>query len=161
VVAESSGRFQASKNLLMEYRMPECLRKLEAEVSACSSISAHPHRFGGREFRFGDAEAGHAHTGGIFDIPVPRSIHDALLAEGLAEEHRWVPDSGWITFHGRNAEDLGHALWLVRLAYVRYTLKTSSDLHKLLERESEELHLSPRFKSLLEPFVPKTPTIFD
>jgi hypothetical protein len=161
VVAESSGRFQASKNLSMEYRMPECLRKLEAEVSAWLSITVQPHRLGGWEFQFGDVEVGHVHTGGILDIPFPRSIHDAPWAEGLAEERRWVPDSGWAAFHGRSAEDLGYALWFVRLAYLRNTLKTSSDPHKLLEQESEELHLSPRFKSLLEPFVPKTPTSFD
>ncbi|MGA8443443.1 MAG: luciferase family protein [Candidatus Sulfotelmatobacter sp.] len=99
--------------------------------------------------------------GRIVDIPFPRSIRDALLAEGLAEEHRWVPGSGWVTFRMRSEEDLGQALWLMRLSYLRYTLKTSSDPHKLLEQESEELHLRPRFKSLLEPFVPKTPTSFD
>jgi hypothetical protein len=61
----------------------------------------------------------------------------------------------------RSEKGLRHALWLMRLAYLRYTLKASSDPQKLLAQESEELHLSPRFKSLLEPFVPKTPTSFD
>ena len=36
----------------------------------------------------------------------PRSIRDALLAEGLAEEHHWVPNSGWITFRVRSEDDL-------------------------------------------------------
>jgi len=40
------------------------------------------------------------------------------LAEGLAEEHRWVPNSGWATFHIRKAEDVKHALWLMRLSYL-------------------------------------------
>jgi hypothetical protein len=78
------------------------------------------------------------------------------LAEGLAEEHPWVPNSGWITFRVRSDEDLSHALWLMRLSYVRYALKAASDPGALLERESEDLHLSPQLKSLLEPFVPKT-----
>jgi len=39
--------------------------------------------------------------------------------------------------------------------YLRYTLKTARDTRKLFEQESEELHLSSRFKSLLGPFVPK------
>ena len=30
-------------------------------------------------FRFGDAEVGHMHTGGVVDIPFPRSIRDAVL----------------------------------------------------------------------------------
>jgi hypothetical protein len=132
------------------------LKKLEDEVSAWPSISIHPHRFGGREFRFGSAEVGHIHTGGVVDIPFPRSVHDALLAGGLAEEHRWVPNSGWITFHVRSDEDLKRARWLMRLSYLRYALKTAPDAHKLLEQESEELCLGSQFRSLLEKFVPLT-----
>jgi hypothetical protein len=134
------------------------LKKLEDEVSAWQNISVHPHRFGGGEFRFGSAEVGHVHIGGIVDIPFPRSLRDALLAKGLAEEHHWVPNSGWITFRMRSESevDLSHALWLMRLSYVRYAVKTVSDPRGLLEQESEELHLSPDFKSLLEPFVPRT-----
>src|SRR6266567_6827639 len=132
------------------------LKKLEDEVTAWPHISVHPHRFGGKEFRFGSAEVGHVHAGGIVDIPFSRSVRDALLAEGLAEEHHWVPNSGWITFRVRSEDDLKHALWLMRLSYLRHALKTATDPRGLLEHESEELHLSPQFKSLLEPFVPKT-----
>jgi Luciferase len=84
-------------------------------------------------------------------------VRDALLGDGLATQHNWVPNSGWITFQMRSEEDLSHALWLMRLSYLRYALKTATDPHKLFEQESEQLRLSPRFKSLLEPFVPKTP----
>lgn len=130
------------------------LKEFEDAVSEWPSISVHPHRFAAKEFRFGNAEVGHLHQGGVLDIPFPRTVHDALLAEGLAEEHRWVPNSGWITFHIRIERDLTHALWLMRLSYLRYALKTDSDPRSLLERESEELHLGPRFRSLLEKFVP-------
>jgi len=132
------------------------LKKLEEEVSAWPNISVHAHRFGGREFLFGKtAEVGHVHTNGIVDIPLPRPVRDALLADDLADEHHWVPNSGWITFQMRSEEDLSHALWLMRLSYLRYALKTAIDPRKLFERESEELHLSPKLKLLLEPFVPK------
>ena len=134
--------------------MQDQLKKLEDEVSTWPHVSVHPHRFGGREFLFDKAEVGHMHTGGIVDIPFPRSLRDVLLANGLAEEHHWVPNSGWITFHVRNEEDLKHALWLMRLSHLRYALKTATDPQKLFDRESGELHLSPHFKSLLEPFVP-------
>ena len=60
------------------------LKKLEDEVSTWPHISVHPHRFGGKEFRFGSAEVGHIHAGGIVDIPFPRSVRDALLAGCLA-----------------------------------------------------------------------------
>ena len=48
----------------------------------------------------------------------------------------------------------------MRLSYLRYLLKTATDRCKLFERESEELDLSPQFKSLLEPLVPKTANRF-
>lgn len=129
------------------------LKKLEQEVSGWDGVSVHPHRFGGREFRLGAAEIGHIHAGGIVDIPFPRPVHDALLEEGLAEEHQWVPNSGWTTFRIRKDQDFDHALWLMRLSYLRYNLKKTTD-GNLLAKESERLHLSPRFRSLLEPFVP-------
>ena len=132
------------------------LQKLEDEVSAWPNISVHAHRFGGREFRFGSAEVGHVHLGGTVDIPFPRSVRDALLSGGLAEEHGWVPNSGWITIHVGSGDDLKHALWLMRLSYLRYALKAVADPRGLLERETEELRLSPEFQALLEPFVPRT-----
>jgi hypothetical protein len=132
------------------------LKALEDEIAFWPHISVHPHRFAGREFRLVSAEVGHAHNGGAVDIPFPRSIHDALLAEGLAEEHRWVANSGWVTFFVRNEEDVKHAVWLMRLSYLRYVLKTAVDPVKLLEQESAELQLSPKFKALLEQFVPVT-----
>lgn len=131
------------------------VKTLEDVVSGWSRISVHPHRFGGREFLFGAAEVGHVHTNGIVDIPFTRPVHDVLLAEGLAEQHRWVPNSGWITFRIRSERDIAHALWLMRLSYLRYALKEATDPRRLFEQESERLRLSPRFKSLLEPFVPK------
>src|SRR5580700_2542583 len=104
--------------------MSESLKKLEAEVSRWPGVSVHPHRFGDREFLRGSAEVGHVHVSGVVDIPFPGSVRDALLAEGLAEEHRWVPNSGWTTFQIRSEEALSHALCLMRLSYLRYTLKS-------------------------------------
>jgi hypothetical protein len=156
-VAESSGGFQASKTGANGVWNMNYLKKLEDEISMWPKVSVHSHRFGGREFRFGSAEVGHVHTGGIVDIPFPRLIHDALLAGGLAEEHHWVPNSGWITFRVRTEDDLKHVVWLLRLSYLRYALKTASDPRGMLEQESEELRLSPQFRSLLEPFVPRIP----
>ncbi|HXZ79697.1 MAG TPA: luciferase family protein [Terriglobales bacterium] len=130
------------------------LKKLEDTVSSWPHISVHPHRFGGREFRYGNAEVGHLHTNGTVDIPFPRPVRDALLAKGLAEEHHWVPNSGWATFHVRKEEDLEHAIWLMRLSYLRYALKTAPDPRALLKTESERLHLSAELESLFQPFVP-------
>lgn len=131
------------------------LEELERKMSCWPGVSVRPHRFGGREFRFRAAEIGHIHAGGIVDIPFPRSIRDALMGEARAEKHRWAPNSGWITFRVRREQDLNHALWLMRLSYLRYALKAASDPVKVFEQESEQLCLSPRFQGLLEPFLPK------
>src|SRR5260370_25559243 len=136
--------------------MQDSVKRLEDEVSGWPHVSVHAHRFGGREFLFDKAEVGHVHIGGIVDIPFPRSVHDVLLAEGLAEEHHWVPNSRWITFQMQSEEDLDRALWLMRLSYLRYALKVASDPGGTLDQESERLRLSPNFKSLLEAFVPVT-----
>lgn len=130
------------------------LESLEKQVSAWPEVSLHLHRFGGREFRFRSAEIGHIHEGGIVDIPFPRSVRDALLDERLAEEHYWVPNSGWVTYRIRSEEGLKQALWLLRLSYLRYALKTAADPKEMWDREADALGLSARFRSLLEPFIP-------
>ena len=153
---ESSPYVQASKQASNVVSEMTYLEKLEQELSSWPDVSTHPHRFGGREFRFKAAEIGHIHTGGTVDIPFPRTVRDALLAEGLAQEHRWVPNSGWITFQIRGEEDFKHAVWLMRLSYLRYALKTASDPRLYLNEQSEELQLSPQLKSLLEPLLPRS-----
>jgi Family of unknown function (DUF5519) len=135
----------------------ELLNQLVEQISSWPGVSVHPHRFGGKEFCFGHAEIGHIHPGGILDIPMPRAIHDALLKEGLAEEHHWVPNSGWITYRMKEDRDLKQALWLARLSYLRYALKTSADPQTEFEREVRQLQLSPSFTELLEKFVPGFP----
>lgn len=131
------------------------LDEIEREVLSWPEVSAHPHRFGGREFRFRAAEIGHVHTGGIVDLPFPRSVRDALLEERLAEKHHWVPNSGWITYRIGSESDWKHAIWLLRLSYLRYTLKTAAHPERALEIEAETMQLSLRFKSLLEALLPK------
>jgi hypothetical protein len=77
-----------------------------------------------------------------------------FLAESLTEEHRSVPNSGWTTFHVRSEDDFKPAVWLMRLSYLLYALKTATDPRSLLDQQSEELHLSPHFRSLLERAIP-------
>lgn len=132
----------------------EILNQLVEQISSWLGVSVRPHRFGGKEFCFGHAEIGHIHPGGTLDIPMPRAIHDALLKEGLAEDHHWVPNSGWITFRIKGQRDLKQALWLARLSYVRYALKTSDDPQTQFEREAQALQLSPRFAELFKKLVP-------
>jgi hypothetical protein len=133
------------------------LHGLIEQVSAWPRISTHSHRYGGQEFRVGNAEVGHVHNSGEVDIPFPRAFHDELLARGLAEEHRWAPRSGWVTFRVHGETDIAHALWLMRLSYLRYALKAAADPRQLLDNESNGLGLDSRWRQLLGRFVPARP----
>ena len=107
------------------------VQNLDATL-APSGVASHRHRVGGpgRFERCPDRERGHrpADRGPAsdsvrslsIDPSFSRSDPEQLTAGrpfgerlprtkqqlGLAEEHRWVPNSGWITFHIRNEEDL-------------------------------------------------------
>jgi len=130
--------------------------KLKEIVSAWPNISIHRHQFGASEFRFDKAEVGHVHFWGDVDIPFTRKIRDVLLQEHRANVHRWVPESGWTTFHVSNEGDIQHALWLLRLSYLRFAVKQASNPRALMEDEAEKLRLSPALSSLLMQFVPQT-----
>jgi hypothetical protein len=128
--------------------------RLKQEISSWPGVSVHPHQFAAREYRFGKAEVGHVHFWGDVDIPFPRPVHDYLLDHSLAVQHRWVPDSGWTTFRIRGDKDIEHAIWLMRLSYLRYALKSTPDPVELLEAEAMRLHLSPDLAVLLSRFIP-------
>lgn len=130
------------------------LAQLQQEILSWPQVTKRPHQFLAHEFRFNDAEIGHLHAWGALDIPFPRAIRDALLKQSLAEEHKFVPDSGWTTFHIRGTNDIPHARWLMRISWLRYALKAASEPQELLRTESQQLNLSAQFVSLLQPFVP-------
>lgn len=130
---------------------PVELHKLEREISQWPEVTVEPHRFGGREFLFGKAEIGHVHEGGVVDIPFPRWMRDALIRAHLAEEHRWVPNSGWITFRIRSEDGVAHALRLMRLSYLRYVMKRRPDPSGFVEEQQQVL--GPTLAALLQRLV--------
>jgi hypothetical protein len=78
-------------------------------VSRLENYRKRPHNPSGRNhLRPNNEMARKTKSGGIVDIPFPRSVRDAVLAEGLAE---------------------------MRLSYLRYTLKSATDPQKLFEQE--------------------------
>ncbi len=72
-------------------------------------------------------EIGHIHPDGDLDILFNKKIRDRLVENGLVEIHKWVPQSGWTTFHVSGEEHLEKAQILLLLSY----------LHKL-KRKSEK-----------------------
>src|SRR5574341_283498 len=73
---------------------------IHAEIGSWPGVTLSPHRFGGVEF----------------------NLRGALIAGQHAEPHHVLSDSGWISFWLRSEADVPHAIWLLRLSYVRHIM---------------------------------------
>lgn len=69
-------------------------------------------------FYIGEFEIAHIHRDGHFDMRVPPSIHDQLIAEGRADHHRHQHDTSWVHVCVRGEPDVKSALWLLHLGQV-------------------------------------------
>ena len=92
-------------------------KKIVARISRWEGVDAEPHRFGGTEFRVGRRELGHVHGDHLADIAFPMDVRNRLIAEGRAEPHHTLPNSGWITFKFSKESDVESAVELFRLSY--------------------------------------------
>jgi hypothetical protein len=80
-------------------------------------VEAHPHRFGGTEFRIGRREIGHIHGDALVDIPFPKKVRDEIVAAGEAMPHHILPDTGWVSFYLRGEGDIERAIALLKRSY--------------------------------------------
>ena len=103
----------------MTNTQPHAAEQITTTVGSWPGVETAPHRFGGVEFRLGRRELGHLHGNRIADLPFPRRVRDQLIAEGRAQPHRILPDSGWITFPINAPTDVQDAIQLFRLSYER------------------------------------------
>ena len=87
-------------------------------VTAWPGVRMAPRQFDAVEFRLGDVEFGHLHRSGRLDVPFLRRLRDALVDDGSAIVHPWVPNSGWITFDIQNDATAEHAIFLLKLSYL-------------------------------------------
>ena len=92
-------------------------KKIVARISRWEGVDAERHRFGGTEFRVGRRELGHMHGDHLADIAFPIDVRNRLIAEGRAEPHHILPNSGWITFKFSKESDVESAVELFRLSY--------------------------------------------
>ena len=80
-------------------------------------VEARPHRFGGTEFRIGRREIGHIHGDYLVDIPFPKKVRDEIVANGLAQPHHVMPETGWVSFYLREEDDVEKAIELLKRSY--------------------------------------------
>jgi len=93
--------------------------QITREVSSWPGVTLGPHRFGGLEFRLGRRELGHLHGNQLADLPFPVHVRQELVAAGKADPHHVLPQSGWVSYYIRGADDVGPVVALFRLNYDR------------------------------------------
>ena len=91
--------------------------RIREAVLSWAGVTAHPHRFGGTEYRLGRREIGHMHGDSLVDIPFPTKVRNELVDAGRAEPHHVLPESGWISFYIREPTDVEEAIGLLRLSF--------------------------------------------
>jgi luciferase-like monooxygenase len=101
-------------------------QRIVREISAWPDVTVAPHRFGGVEFRVGRRELGHLHGSRWADLPFPTRVRDELIAQGKAERHHVLPESGWVTVRIRSAHDVAEVVDLFRMNYERRWISDKS-----------------------------------
>jgi len=91
--------------------------EIRTAVIEWPGVTAHPHRFGGTEYRLGRRELGHVHSDSLADIPFPKRVRNELVTAGKALPHHVLPDSGWVSVPIRSPEDVQSVIELLRQAY--------------------------------------------
>jgi hypothetical protein len=94
---------------------------IEQEVTGWLGVEAKPHRFNGVEFRVRGHEIGHLHGSRWADLPFPVRVRKELVAEGKAQLHHVLPETGWVSYPIQGEGDVDGALALLRLNYERLT----------------------------------------
>jgi len=92
-------------------------QRIHEAVLSWPGVTAHRHRFGGTEYRLHQRELGHIHGDRLVDIPLPKKVRDEIVAEGRAEPHHVLPESGWISFYLWEPADIDRAISLLRQAF--------------------------------------------
>jgi len=97
--------------------VPGAADAIHQVVMTWPDIEAHPHRFGGTEYRLGRREIGHIHGDYLLDIPFPTKVRDEIVAAGRAQPHHMLAESGWVSFYLRERSDIVEAIALLRKSY--------------------------------------------
>ena len=103
-----------------DFAMAETIAaRIEHEVASWPDVTVEPHRFGGREFKVGRRELGHLHVSRLADLPFPVRVREQLVAEGQAEPHHILPESGWVSRRIHGEGDVDAVIALFRMNYDR------------------------------------------
>jgi hypothetical protein len=145
-----SQRFMYSSTTIIR----QLLEQVQANVVTWPGIEVAPHRFGGTEFTVGNVEIGHFHRNGMIDILYSKAIRQQLIAEGKAELHHLLPDTGWISFYIRSEADVQRAIWLFRYSYVQKLIRKAGGVSEESQQIINDLAPSESLRRLVEMRAP-------
>ena len=94
--------------------------RIREAVASWPGVEARPHRFGGIEYRYGRKELGHVHGDSLADLPLPRRLRDQVIADGRAEPHHVLPQTGWVSCWISEPDHVEGVIRLFRTQYERY-----------------------------------------
>jgi len=103
--------------------MPGAGELIRETVTSWSGVEAVAHRLGGIEYRYGRKEMGHVHGDRLADLPLPRKLHDEVIASGRAQPHHVLPETGWVSIWMAGPDDAANVIELLRMQYDRYVEK--------------------------------------
>lgn len=87
--------------------MKTLAERLVADVRGWPHLRERPEDYGAVGWTLGRGTIGHVHMGSrVVDVLFTRAIRDQLLRENLAEQHRYQPNSGWVTWRLKLSDDL-------------------------------------------------------
>jgi hypothetical protein len=73
----------------------------------------------GVEFRLYGRQIGHVHADCSVHLSLTKALKQRVVDDQLAQPLEFAPTSGWAMFNAMSATDSSHAIWLLRLNYVR------------------------------------------
>ena len=109
----------------------------------------------GVEFLLNGRQIGHVHSDCGVHLVLTKALKTSVINEKLAEPLAVAPTSGWAMFNPTCAGDADHAIWLLRVNYVRLRRQrltplaaTSSEL--VQKHEAALGSVSPSVANLLQ-----------
>jgi hypothetical protein len=73
----------------------------------------------GVEFRLYGRQVGHVHSDCSVHLSLTKALKEHVIGDQLAEPLDFAPTSGWAKFEPVSLDGAKHAIWLLRLNYIR------------------------------------------
>ena len=165
VSGDASGAIHstsARRLMLTSSERESFARRVMEEVHRWPGVEMRPHCASttdaepdGVEFRLFGRQFGHIHADCGVHLSLTKALRASVIRERLAEPLPVAPNSSWAMFRPITVSDTEHAIWLLRLNYVRLrrqrlTLAASANSDVLKQHEAALNTVSPSVGAVLQ-----------